>query len=263
MNAYEEKQEAKRERLEKAARKQRQEAHDRFETAHKMGNAIPFGQPILIGHHSEKRDRNYRDRIHTNMRKGVEASDKADYYEQRAEGVGKGGISSDDPDAIIKLQEKLKRLEASHKLMVDANRAVRLKDIAKGDAKLMALGLSDDTIASLRTVERGCKLGFQPYQLQNSSGNIRRIRERITILEAKQGEVAEQFQYDDIKVVYNVDENRVQIIFPDKPSDEIRTELKYRGFRWSPYNKAWQRQLNNAGKWAAKCTIKFIQGLEK
>ena len=25
-------------------------------------SVIPFGQPILIGHHSEKRDRNYRRR---------------------------------------------------------------------------------------------------------------------------------------------------------------------------------------------------------
>lgn len=46
----------------KAARldAQSQAAHDRATT---MASAIPFGQPILIGHHSEQRDRRYRQRI--------------------------------------------------------------------------------------------------------------------------------------------------------------------------------------------------------
>jgi hypothetical protein len=35
-----------------------------YDDAHRMADAIPFGQPILDGHHSEGRDRRYRDRIH-------------------------------------------------------------------------------------------------------------------------------------------------------------------------------------------------------
>jgi hypothetical protein len=31
------------------------------------------------------------------------------------------------------------------------------------------------------------------------------------------------------------------MIFPGKPSEEIRTELKRNGFRWSPMAGAWQR----------------------
>jgi hypothetical protein len=60
MNWYEEKQEAKRERLEARAERLRQVGAAKVESGMERLRAIPFGQPILVGHHSEKRDRNYR-----------------------------------------------------------------------------------------------------------------------------------------------------------------------------------------------------------
>ncbi len=61
--AYAAKRNAKIERITKAAQRTEAEAGARLNTARKMAAVIPFGQPILIGHHSEKRDRNYRGRI--------------------------------------------------------------------------------------------------------------------------------------------------------------------------------------------------------
>jgi hypothetical protein len=49
-----------------------------------MAEAIPLGQPILVGHHSEQRDRRYRERIHGVFTKAAEAGRKAGYLEQRA-----------------------------------------------------------------------------------------------------------------------------------------------------------------------------------
>lgn len=54
------------------------------------------------------------------------------------------------------------------------------------------------------------------------------------------------------EVVENFDENRLQIMFDGKPSAEIRKELKSNGFRWAPSQEAWQRQLNNGARYAAK-----------
>ena len=45
---------------------------------------IPFGQPILIGHHSERRDRNYRSRATNRIDKGMALVQQADALEQRA-----------------------------------------------------------------------------------------------------------------------------------------------------------------------------------
>lgn len=49
------------------------EADVRLGMARALGDMIPFGQPILVGHHSEKRHRSHLNKIDTNMRKGVEA----------------------------------------------------------------------------------------------------------------------------------------------------------------------------------------------
>jgi len=47
-------------------------------------DGIPLGQPILIGHHSERRARKDAERIHNGMRKAVRMWETAAYWEQRA-----------------------------------------------------------------------------------------------------------------------------------------------------------------------------------
>lgn len=55
-----------------------------FKTAHDIGSYIPFGQPILVGHHSEKRHRRDIDRIDRNMRAGTEALGRQDHWQDRS-----------------------------------------------------------------------------------------------------------------------------------------------------------------------------------
>lgn len=56
----EERQQAKRERYEQKAEQLRAEATSLHDRAHEMAQAIPFGQPILVGPYSESSDRRYR-----------------------------------------------------------------------------------------------------------------------------------------------------------------------------------------------------------
>jgi len=56
-------------------------AHKR---SHDMMDAISFGQPILVGHYSEGRDRRYRERAWNLLGKAVAESDKAKHYAERA-----------------------------------------------------------------------------------------------------------------------------------------------------------------------------------
>lgn len=53
-------------------------------------------------------------------------------------------------------------------------------------------------------------------------------------------------------LVWNYGEDRLQILFDRIPEDSRRKELKSSGFRWSPKNKAWQRQLTSNALGAAK-----------
>ena len=45
----------------------------------------------------------------------------------------------------------------------------------------------------------------------------------------------------------NVGENRIQVLFDEKPDAGIRQELKSNGFKWAPSKNAWQRHLNDNG----------------
>ena len=38
---------------------------------------------------------------------------------------------------------------------------------------------------------------------------------------------------------FNTAKNGIEISFPGKPSEEIRTSLKANGFRWGKFNKVW------------------------
>ena len=104
---YYERQEARRERYELRAERARQESDAAARQAEKMASIIPMGQPILVGHHSEGRDRRYRARIGQTMDKAISLDKKAAYYEEKAECVGQSGISSDAPDALERLEKKL------------------------------------------------------------------------------------------------------------------------------------------------------------
>lgn len=56
----------------------------------------------------------------------------------------------------------------------------------------------------------------------------------------------------------NEPENRLQLIFEEKPDANQRQELKSNGFKWAPSQGAWQRQLNqNAIRAAAR--IDFLR----
>jgi len=72
------------ERMEARAEKAHQEGQAAYNRAHEIGRMIPFGQPILVGHHSEGRHRRDLEKIDNAMRKSCEGSKKAEYYENRA-----------------------------------------------------------------------------------------------------------------------------------------------------------------------------------
>lgn len=166
--------------------------------------------------------------------------------------VGTGGISSDDPQAVEKLEAKLAALEKHQELMKAANVAIRMKDPTEGDAKLAELGYTPEDIAKLREPDFCGRIGYPAYLLQNNNANIRRIRGRIEELKKRTENTPEGWEFDGGRVVVNTTENRLQIIFDGKPDADIRTELKGEGFRWAPSQGAWQRQLTDNAKRAAR-----------
>lgn len=260
MNTYEEKQARRREYYEAKAAAARAESHEQYNTFKKMADVIPMGQPILVGHHSEKSDRAYRGRMTGHMDKSIELSKKAEYYRQKAEAVGTGGISGYDPDAIAKLEEKLEGLKASQEKAKAANKALRLKDTAKGDERLREQGYTDEEIKKLRTPDCFGNIGYAPYMLSNNNATIRRIEKRIKQLQAAKEHEGEEKETDMYK--YSIEEGRVQFVFDRKPEPAVRNILKGNHFKWSPSRGAWVRQATANGRYAAKCVMKELDEME-
>lgn len=52
-----------------------------------IADGIPFGQPILVGHHSERRARKDAEKIENGMRRAVKMWETSEYWEQRAVGA--------------------------------------------------------------------------------------------------------------------------------------------------------------------------------
>ena len=86
-------------KLREWADKRTAKANALHEQAHRMAEHIPLGQPILIGHHSEGRDRRYRNRIHNTFGKSFEHQAKAADMNGKAAVLEQGPRIKEDREA--------------------------------------------------------------------------------------------------------------------------------------------------------------------
>ena len=175
---------------------------------------------------------------------------------------GKGIIKSDDDRAIEKLEEKLEGLKENQEAMKAANKALRMKDAEKGNEALRDMGYSDDQIKELREPDFCGRIGFPDYALQNNNANIHRIEGRIKELKATKARGTQETECKFFKIVRNVEEMRLQMIFEGKPEPEVRDVLKSNGFRWAPSQSAWQRHLNGNSEYSLNRVIEQLEKME-
>lgn len=159
--------------------------------------------------------------------------EKADHYLHLLKTVHIQGVKSSDPEALEYLQAKLARLEAAHAEMKQANAYYR---------KHKTLDVCP----------------YPAYALQNSNANIKRIRQRIASLQAAKASPTQEEQHNGCTYLENSDIMRVQLVFDSKPSENTRALLKANGFHWSPSQSAWQRQLTENGKAAARRVLESM-----
>lgn len=207
------------ERLQEAADKARAVAGRLSSEGLSMAEAIPFGQPILIGHHSEKRDRAYRGRINSKFEASSKAYDRAEDLEYKARAAeANTAIYADATDPLADLDARIAELEKRRT-------EIKARDHAS-------------------------------YELSNLGANIRRLKERRATLAALKATGKTERMAGDVRVVENPEIARIQLFYPGKPDQATRDKLKRNGFRWAPSEGAWQRQLNNAGRYAAREVLK-------
>lgn len=179
---YRERREARAERLRDWAESRDAKAAQAHDTAQAATAGIEFGQPILVGHHSERRHRNAIDRSWNAMGRAVESSKMADRHREKADEIdrqAKNAIYSDDPDAVERLEAKLATMEAARETMKVENR-----EWLKGyRAELKEAGMTDTATA----YERDQARPHPSYAITNLGGNISRTRKRLAALKANGG----------------------------------------------------------------------------
>lgn len=174
--------------------------------------------------------------------------------------ISNAPISSDDPVAVAKLQEKIDAAVQAQENMKKANAILRRKGTKEQKMQWLQyeLGYSLKLAAELLVPDYMGRTGFADYQLSNNNANIRRMKQRIDELKKAKSKPASadvRVEAHGATIVENKDENRLQIVFDGKPPVELRDRLKSRGFRWAPSQGAWQRQLTADARWAARWVL--------
>ena len=70
--------------------------------------------------------------------------------------------------------------------------------------------------------------------------------ELVTVSKENDTNVSKDEVVNTVTMKLNDEKNGVELYFTDKPSEEIRTQLKSNGFKWSRFNKCWYSKQNKS-----------------
>lgn len=131
---------------------------------------IPFGQPILVGHHSERRHRKVIERAENAMRKSIAESEKAEEYRRRAEywENKSSTINLSMPESLGYFEFKLEEAKRKHQY---------LKDNPDKRAHSMSLQYANKDV---REVEKNLQLAVKLWGSEEEINQINKEEEEKT-----------------------------------------------------------------------------------
>ncbi len=241
--------ERKVERREEWAQKRTAQSNAEFAKSDAIGKHIPFGQPILVGHHSEKRARRDQEKMCNALDRSVENANMASHHVQKAAGLRDyldKSIFSDDEDAVEAIDAKITELEEAQAFMVAVNkicRSKKLSDVEKAcEIKTAYPKLSHETIDGILHPKRDYEdVGFPRWALSNNSANVRRYKQRLESIKARQErQQRAENAPDGILIEGN---EYVRVTFTEKPERDILDALRAANFYWK--NGCWHGKREN------------------
>ena len=168
--------------------------------------------------------------------------------------LGSGPVDLADPYAREMLTDQLQRLQDKLDTGKAMNAHYRKHKTLRGFP-----GMSDEAAAhndaAISSAPAFAQRPMPDFELTSLRGKIKRVQARLAELDklqAAQADPEPAEEHDGFQIVRNAEQNRLQIIFDGKPDEDTRAALKSNGFRWSPRNSAWQRQLTPNAESAAR-----------
>lgn len=113
------------ERFEEYSEKRAEDAKQAQEHAASLADGIPFGQPILVGHHSQRKAEKTAQTIENNIKYAVSMWETSEYWQRRAAGALANAKYKERPDVrhrrIKKLESEKRKQE---KIKADAEKSI-------------------------------------------------------------------------------------------------------------------------------------------
>ncbi len=175
----------------------------------------------------------------------------------KIESVGTGAVDLADPHAREMLADQLQKLQSKLDESKALNAYYRKHKSFDGFPGLTAETAAKLTADFADTCQR-CPWIDKPcpdYELTSLRGKIKRTQARLDELDKRTEQAqqpAESTKFSGGEIVRNLEADRLQILFDEKPDEETRAALKQNGFRWSPRYSAWQRRLTQNAEIAAR-----------
>ena len=117
----------KADRLDGIASRRAEQASAFARAADELSQAFHMGQPILVGHHSERKARKTQERMHSAMDKASKAHKAIGYWQYRAEGVERHANYKNDPRTRARrIKTLLAELRDLQRGINDAHKALAL-----------------------------------------------------------------------------------------------------------------------------------------
>lgn len=201
-----------------------------------------------------------RDRWNRSVDRAIRESSEASELRSRAASLGRAGVSSDDPDGPEKLRARLAEMEAKRDEMKRRNAQYR-KVGAEGMTDADGTPWTDAAKARLAKAIAAAysweKAPHAKWEIANLGANIRRVADRIEVLERAASEPErEPIRGDGWTIYDDRDANRIGIRFPARQPDEVCARVKSMGFHWNRGAVAWTRLRGGAAWYQAQVAVK-------
>jgi hypothetical protein len=150
---------------------------------------------------------------------------------------------------LLGLQQRQDRMKAVNKIVNNKKLTSEQKKSALADAGYT----SEQYMVDAKPKWSDGKLGYEGYQLTNNNANIASTKKRITQLEAQDlaaskansGDSQTSYDFDGGTIELDYSADRLKVDFDAIPDSDMNSKLKQNGFKWSPTNRVWQRQLTD------------------
>ena len=152
------------------------------------------------------------------------------------------------------MKAKIASAEKMHAIMKQGNKIIWSKKLSDDEkiVKLAEIGISEDAAREVMKSDYMGMTGFAGWQLSNNNANIKRMKARVAEMQAREDTPTSDIEFDGGTIIDNCEDDRVQILFDEKPDDEMRAKLRDSGWHWKRSIEAWQRKRTAAAMASAK-----------